>query len=171
MLARRLSLGFGNFLRRQHSSLLQKRLQQPCGRSISGEMAPSKTDASLAAIPLSGSCQATEPVRETVEAIVAPRPAFLRRQGIQKQHFFNSVSSPVVGSTLLTRRQQNNLLKQDPHPPCLGAAGVVAAIADSVLVATVIFALSFVWLAATFGCLRQRLQQFNFCQQLVLVFS
>lgn len=74
---------------------------------------PSRTAASDAFTPSSGSRS-----RQATLGSVLVTAARLRLQGIQKQHFLSSVSSPVMGSTLFTERQQKIFLIQRPHLLC-----------------------------------------------------
>lgn len=73
------------------------------------------------------------------------------------QHFFTSVSSPVLGSILLTERQQNILLRHKPHLLCLGGpmglndCSSFRSVVDDNESTVEVFFLQF-------------LQQFNFCQ-------
>lgn len=82
---------------------------------------PSTIAASDALIPSSGSRS-----RHATLGSVLATAARLRLQGIQKQHFLSSVSSPVIGSTLFTERQQKIFLRQSPHLPCCFGRCIVA---------------------------------------------
>ena len=119
--------------------------------------------ASAGATPNSGSCQAAvDPAATELTAEERiPSAAFFLRHGIQKQHFFTSVSSPVLGSILFTERQQNILLKHKPHLLCLGGpmglndcsfnlSSFLRVVDDNVSGVALFFL--------------QLLQQFNFCQ-------
>lgn len=119
---------------------------------------PSSTAASVGAMPSSGSWSR----QATLGSVAAATAAFLRLQGIQKQHLLSSVSSPVIGSTLFTDRQQKTLRKHMPHLLwcfgwwldvywCIGSTLILVCFSSTISV--------------DFGFLRQLLQQLDVGQQ------